>query len=54
MGKQDDTLKLRLSKNLKEQALAKARREGITLSEAIRSMLAAWAKDPPLPEMKDT
>ena len=47
MGKQDDTLKLRLSKNLKEQALAKARREGITLSEAIRSMLAAWAKDPP-------
>ena len=54
MGKHDDTLKFRLPKGLKEQAQEKAEREGISLSEAIRSMLAAWAKDPPLPEMKDT
>ena len=47
MSKQDAMLKLRLSRDLKEQALAKAKREGISLSEAIRSMLVAWAKDPP-------
>jgi len=47
MGKQDDTLKFRLSKGLKEQAQEKAEREGIALSEAIRRLLATWAKDPP-------
>ena len=53
MGKQDDTLKFRLPKDLKEQALEKARREGISLSEAIRLLLATWAKDPP-PESEST
>jgi len=47
MSKQDAMLKLRLSRALKAQALAKAKHEGISLSEAIRSMLAAWAKGPP-------
>ena len=52
MSKQDDTLKFRLPKGLKEQAQEKAEREGIALSEAIRLLLATWAKDPS-PE-KDT
>ena len=52
MSKQDDTLKFRLPKGLKEQAQEKAEREGIALSEAIRRLLATWAKDPS-PE-KDT
>jgi len=47
MGKQDDTLKFRLPRDLKEQAFAKAKREGIALSEAIRLLLATWAKDAP-------
>ena len=47
MGTQDDTLKFRLSKGLKEQAQAKAEVEGVALSETIRRLLEDWAKDPP-------
>jgi len=46
-------IKLRVTPELKRQAQEKAEREGIALSEAIRRLLATWAKDPP-PENEST
>ena len=49
----DDLIKARIPKDLKEAARRKAEAEGLTLSEALRRLLAEWtAKDPPPPEKR--
>ena len=54
MTKQDDRVRMRIPKELKAAAMAKAEAEGLTLSEALRRLLAKWtAKDPPPPEKSD-
>ena len=50
MGKNDNVVRARIPKELKEQARAKAAAEGITLSEALRLLLEKWTAKPP----KDT
>ena len=40
-------IKLRVTPELKRQAQEKAKREGISLSEATRRLLEEWAKAPP-------
>jgi len=38
----DDLIKLRVRKDLKNAAVAKAKAEGVTLSEVLRRLLAEW------------
>lgn len=41
----DDLIKLRVGKDLKEAAAARAKAEGVSLSEALRRLLAEWVQD---------
>ena len=51
----DALIKARIPKDLKEAARRKAEREGLTLSEALRRLLAEWvAKEPPPLENEST
>jgi antitoxin component of RelBE/YafQ-DinJ toxin-antitoxin module len=43
----EERLFVRIEADLKEQAQSKAEREGVSLSEVIRRLLAEWVKDPP-------
>ena len=49
MAKQDERLRIRLPSELKTAAMAKAKAEGLTLSDVLRRLLAEWVK-PPLPK----
>ena len=47
MGEQDERLNVRIPKDLKATAMAKAEAAGITLSAALRLLLETWVKPPP-------
>ena len=49
MAKQDERVRMRIPRELKVAAVAKAKAEGLTLSEALRRLLETWVKPPPPP-----
>ena len=47
MSEQDARLNVRIPRELKVAAMAKAKAEGLTFSEVLRLLLAEWVKPPP-------
>jgi hypothetical protein len=43
----DKSYRIRMPTELFEKAMAKARREDLTLAQVIRRLLREWVKDPP-------